>query len=99
MEDVRHKMRNVWTEVSRPDSCKSSSVMGTIHHKIVEIGSTIHSKFKLDNVHINRTDARHDICYFVFIFDFYTTMFHRFDGSDKLVRVIQSLHKELEDQM
>ena len=72
MEDVRHKMRNAWAEASRPDSCKSSSLMGAIHHKIVEIGSTIHSKFKLDNVHINGTDTRYDICmsYFVFIYVF-----------------------------
>ena len=72
--------------------------MGAIHHKIVEIGSTIHSKFKLDNVHINGTDTRYDICYFVFIYVFSLPCFTgSMDPTNLSIRVIQSLHKELED--
>ena len=56
MYPVLKSMRSAWSEVTKPGNSRSSSLMGAVHHKLVNMGMQIEARFKADNIHITGTD-------------------------------------------
>ena len=55
MATIVTSMRDDWAAVTRPGNSQTSSLMGAVHHKIVDMGTIIRAKFRADNLHITGT--------------------------------------------
>ena len=87
-------MRNSWAQMTRPGNSQTSSLMDAVHHKILDMGCLIETKFKLDNIHI--TGRITTICVIIYIIDVYLRILvHvRLEGIQKITGAV-SKHVEI----
>ena len=77
-------MRSSFGEAARPGNSGTSSLMGAVHHKILDMGVQIRSKFRLDNIHITGTERLDGINKIT-------------DAVGSLSKLVQSQSKQIDD--